>query len=407
MRDMKEKKSYKKRPTREEFNARCKHMFSRIADEISRNILRLGESLPPESQLAKRYSLSRESVRQVLSQLEAQGIVSRIKGKGVIAGQKQFENHCDISIGIIVPPEIDPATADLKVMGLDSPVLRPAMLLDSVETALLEAGAKVHLYPYNSFFSDDASKALEALSSNNDKGLVIPYWVDEHAPNLTEVVTKAGIDAVMVSSFVPMSEIAGAVCFSNYQIGKIMSEHLISRGHEETAFIGDMSFYWARERCEGIKDAFAAHSLSINENLIFDIDIQLERNRMNDCWRAAGREGARRMLEHGCPSSVFCVNDATAAGVYDIARETGVSIPGDLSVVGCDNDYNFSSLNLTTIKLNCVKAGQTAADMLMRRLKGKGIQAWPTRIELTPTLVEKNSVRSLKNWRPRNQEAIA
>jgi DNA-binding LacI/PurR family transcriptional regulator len=73
---------------------------------------------------------------------------------------------------------------------------------------------------------------------------------------------------------------------------------------------------------------------------------------------------------------VFCDDDVIAAGLYLAARERGVRIPEDLSVIGFD-DMDFSrvlSPPLTTVALDAELLGSTSFELLEKRLSGTRTQ---------------------------------
>jgi LacI family transcriptional regulator len=90
-----------------------------------------------------------------------------------------------------------------------------------------------------------------------------------------------------------------------------------------------------------------------------------------------GYAAARRMLGRGgraeLPTALFCYNDRMAMGVYRAAAELGLSIPGDLSVVGFD-DQELIAANLhpglTTVALPHYEMGAWAAEQLIDAIEG-------------------------------------
>jgi DNA-binding LacI/PurR family transcriptional regulator len=84
------------------------------------------------------------------------------------------------------------------------------------------------------------------------------------------------------------------------------------------------------------------------------------------------RQNGHVLLDHG-PSAVFCDDDVIAAGLYLAARDRGVRIPEDLSVVGFD-DMDFArvlSPPLTTVALDAELLGATSFELLEQRMSGK------------------------------------
>lgn len=68
------------------------------------------------------------------------------------------------------------------------------------------------------------------------------------------------------------------------------------------------------------------------------------------------------------PTAIFASNDEMAAGVYHAARQLGVSIPGDLSVIGFDDTPVSRRLwpPLTTVRWPVHDMGRAAAQHLLR-----------------------------------------
>jgi DNA-binding LacI/PurR family transcriptional regulator len=87
------------------------------------------------------------------------------------------------------------------------------------------------------------------------------------------------------------------------------------------------------------------------------------------------RQAAGAVLDER-PTAVYCDDDVIAAGLYLAARERGVRIPRDLSVVGFD-DMDFARVldpALTTVALDGERLGETAFDLLEARLTGRRIR---------------------------------
>lgn len=98
------------------------------------------------------------------------------------------------------------------------------------------------------------------------------------------------------------------------------------------------------------------------------------------------------------PTGIYCVNDWVALGCYEALKEMGLSIPGDVSVVGCDNDELAGLMRpgLTTIQLPHYELGRAAVELLLNpdapRPQG------PVRIACP--LVRRDSVRSPRCFPP-------
>jgi LacI family transcriptional regulator len=91
----------------------------------------------------------------------------------------------------------------------------------------------------------------------------------------------------------------------------------------------------------------------------------------------ADEEGARVAAEallagDDRPTAMVCATDRMAFGVLRAARQRGLSVPGDLSVIGHDNlpGGAYSDPPLSTMELAIAETGRTLADMLLARIAG-------------------------------------
>ncbi len=166
------------------------------------------------------------------------------------------------------------------------------------------------------------------------------------------------------SYFVDVDNVAGAAG---------ATEHLIERGRRNIALItGPQDMPAGLDRLTGWQRAMAAHGL--DTSLI----------EYGDFSPLSGREAMRRLLDRGRPiDGLFAANDQMAAGAYAAIHEAGLSIPGDIAVVGFDDDYFGLTATppLTTVHQPSVGLGETMAEVLVRRIEGEPVE----RITLLPT----------------------
>jgi LacI family transcriptional regulator len=162
--------------------------------------------------------------------------------------------------------------------------------------------------------------------------------------------------------------------------------YLIGLGHRRIGFItGRLELVSASRRLRGYKEGLAAAGIPLDENLIQIGDYTTE--------KAIGCTRTLLSLDDP-PTAIFASSDMTAMGVYRVAKEAGVRIPEDLSVVGFDNIRESALLNppLTTVDQFISKMGALATDMVMRLVKGDALE---THLHKIPTqLVVRNSCLS-------------
>ncbi|MFD7947844.1 substrate-binding domain-containing protein, partial [Streptomyces sp. NPDC059744] len=91
------------------------------------------------------------------------------------------------------------------------------------------------------------------------------------------------------------------------------------------------------------------------------------------------------------PTAIFAGNDLQALGVYEAARELGLRIPEDLSVVGFDDLplTRWIGPPLTTVRQPLIEMAETAARLVLDLSRGQ--QPATTRVDLATNLVVRSS----------------
>lgn len=135
--------------------------------------------------------------------------------------------------------------------------------------------------------------------------------------------------------------------------------YLIEQGHRLIGLIeGPDGFRSAKERRLGFEDALAAAGIKLPRSLIASGNYTFE----------TGIAAASRLLDLSPrPTAIFASNDEMAAGVVHAARERGIAVPGDLSVVGFDDTPIAGHIwpPLTTVRWPIVSMARAAAFKLV------------------------------------------
>ncbi|MBB5874248.1 DNA-binding LacI/PurR family transcriptional regulator [Allocatelliglobosispora scoriae] len=105
-----------------------------------------------------------------------------------------------------------------------------------------------------------------------------------------------------------------------------------------------------------------------------------------------GLRGAQWLLSRANPpTAIFAGSDQQATGVYEAIRQAGLSIPGDVSVVGFDalQFAAWTAPPLTTVRQPLHEMGVAATRTLLRIIGGERLES--TRIELATHLINRES----------------
>jgi len=171
----------------------------------------------------------------------------------------------------------------------------------------------------------------------------------------------------------------------------MQTELLISRGLKRVGCIhSDVPGFTAnRERFEGYCEAMRRHSLPATPSCSLDLT-DLDRDVKESVLKSF-------LLSDSRPEGVVCDTDFTAVKILAMARDLGVKVPDDFSVVGFGNIVSYAELvrpRLTSFEQRPAEIGRTAAAMLIEAIEnGKGVPAVMER-RIPVELVERGSVRN-------------
>ena len=200
-------------------------------------------------------------------------------------------------------------------------------------------------------------KHVEALRARQVDGVV----VDAAGADMVPDGTFDGLNVVLVDQ---PSERWPGVASDAEGAGRAAAEHLIALGHRALAFAGpahDVHSFRMRER--GFVRALFAAGLGIPSEWLRRVPPSLD----------GGAEGMRALLAlPERPTGVFFANDLLALGAHKVCTQLRVAIPGDVSLVGCD-DIAFARLvtpELTTVAIAARELGARAARLLLRGIEG-------------------------------------
>jgi len=164
-----------------------------------------------------------------------------------------------------------------------------------------------------------------------------------------------------------------------YMIGEL----LVKQGHRDIAYVGFAPARPDMERMRGLSESLRSHGLALTRYEVRGPNI-VEGERI--C--------SSIVLRKDKPDAVVCYNDMVAIGFMGAAHTMGVSIPGDMSVVGIDNIPfgRFTSPALTTVDTQSERLGEEGMRLLLRQIDGQS-PADAGHVAIEPRLVMRDSTR--------------
>ena len=327
--------------------------------------------MPTIYQVAERAGVSLSTVSRVLN---GKASVNKVLKERVEKAVKELNyrpnsvarslaNNRTDSVGVLVPELNAPFFGDL---------------MQAVESTLRAADKHVIISVGRNCLETEKD-AVEFLISRNCDALIM------HAEALSdEYLLELNQSKLPVALVNRQVEGLPEACTSldNEKGGYLATRHLLELGHKDIAYIsGPTDKCDASLRLEGHKRALSEAGLPTNPQLIFNGDYSEE----------DGKIGLLELMARDVPfTALVCANDWMASGAISCARDLGMSLPHDLSVVGFD-DVVFAHHvfhRLTTVSNPIAEMAEMSAKYILNKVYG---QANNVQLYFEPSLVVRES----------------
>jgi DNA-binding LacI/PurR family transcriptional regulator len=154
--------------------------------------------------------------------------------------------------------------------------------------------------------------------------------------------------------------------------------HLVSLGHQRIGLVAGPEDHVpsARKLASFSSLAAAARLAAPVEHTLFSLE--------------GGQAATTRLLRHGV-TGVICASDVLALGAVRAIRRAGLSVPGDISVVGYDDSafMNCTDPPLTTVRQPIEAMGMAAVSLLVNQIEN--VAVYPEELLFEPELVVRGS----------------
>ncbi len=239
-------------------------------------------------------------------------------------------------------------------------------MLSSVMDLAYDENYDILIQPYFPTHKRSRNKLVAMIGERRIDGFVVtpPCDADDF---LVDMLKTYKVPLVLINP-VERTEKVPFIAGDDYQGAFAMTEHLISLGHRQIAFLmGPRNTRSSYDRLEGYLAALRANHLPQNPDLIKNSEYTFD----------GGSTAARLLLQQPArPTAIFAGSDEAAYGVIYTLQEMKVEIPGDLSVCGF-GDLPFSKKiwpGLTTIHQPDDEMVVQATSLLIHILKNDAPQ---------------------------------
>ena len=260
--------------------------------------------------------------------------------------------------------------------------------LRGVDAVLTDSEFDLVIYNVESVQKRDHYLSTLAQSQRTDGLIVMSLPPPEGA-----VLGRSPVPVVFIDVHTPSIAAMPRVIGDDAAGGAIAARHLLDLGHTAIGFIGDATadpfgFTSSRDREAGLSAELAGGGVAIPDEWIGH----------GAHGRYQARELAHRILGgRQRPTAIFTASDTQALGVIAAAREVGLHVPDDLSVIGYDDIEAADYVGLTTIRQQLFESGRRGAEVLLKEI---GVRSeHPPVVPLAPELVVRATTAPPKEGR--------
>jgi len=331
--------------------------YQQVAEQLRRQMksgqIKPGDRLPSIAQMREKHGVSRPTMDKVHSILEQEGLVIRQPGAGTFVLEPPAPTAPLLAHNVIA------VSGSGFYFAEQSPYW--GQLMAGIRAEAKTCGFSISLPDHPLRNAQTVSGLLIGESSRED--------VLRHLP----------VGLPCVSLLMPLAGVAG-VYADDYSGGRQATEYLLKLGHRRIGYLhgGSGSHEMVARRLSGYRDALHAAELGFSEDWervlpaiehdVFDPADDLQ-------FVAVGRQTMSQWLKENWAqtglTALLTQNDYLAIGAMEALRESGWSVPGDVSVVGFDGLEigQVVSPRLTTIDVPLREIGRRAVQMLQAQIE--------------------------------------
>lgn len=344
-----------------------------LAENINSGTYRPNERIPSEHELSEQFGLSRQTIRHAIEILEQQGRVRRVRGSGTyvqdIKQRPSRSQHMNIAV---ISTYVDTYIFPTVMRGL--------------EAVLSQHGYTMQVSFTGNQAEREAQILQQILDKDNIDGVIAePSQSALPSPNqhYYQMLTGRGIPVLFFNSNYPELDLP-YVSLNDEMAGRRAAEYLIGAGHRQIAGIFKCDDGQGHLRYSGYSAAMRQAGLAIDSSRVIWID-----SADLKCMAQWSEYLLSRI--NGC-TAVVCYNDEVAYTLAGICQEKGISIPGQLSVVGVDNSdlCVVGEIAITSFCHPMKALGEKTARNMIQLIKDPDFNGTYL---FDPELVERSSVR--------------
>jgi GntR family transcriptional regulator of arabinose operon len=336
--------------------------------------LKPNDQMPSENEIAEQFGMSRQTVRQTFGELEKEGWLYRMQGKGTFVSTPQTQKSRDVqTIGILTTSISD--------------YIFPH-IVRGTEAALRARGYRLLLASTDNDKAKE-KESLDMMLSQPLSGLIIePTKSAEGNPNLSYYLSLdyQHIPYLMINERYPEMNCPSLIV-DDEEGGFTAAQHLIELGHTRLAGFFKTDDLQGVNRLKGFIRAHQHYKIPLLPEFVIHYTTEEKRQKPYASALAMLGQGDVR------PTAFICYNDELAIHLLEAIRTIGLQVPQDISLIGFDDSSlaTATEVKLTSLSHPKTELGSDAAEILIDMIENKRANSSETGKVYKPKLIIRES----------------
>ncbi|WP_299350842.1 LacI family DNA-binding transcriptional regulator [uncultured Shimia sp.] len=218
-------------------------------------------------------------------------------------------------------------------------------------------------------------KMLRKLMEHRVDGLALVGL--EHSEATHQLITQQGVPTLAIWNYADDARMP-CVGVDNAEAGRLAARHLIDLGHRDVGLVfpNPVGNDRAQDRQEGALEELKQAGIDVPEDWTLQAPYSI----------AEAKQASMSLLGRGKrPTAILCGNDIIAQGVLYAAKNLGLKVPKELSIMGIGDFKGSSEIEpaLSTIRIPARRIGRLAADQMAASISGTSEDATQSKCDLT------------------------
>ena len=337
-----------------------KPKYKRLKEHLLKDLAvgrhQIDKPIPSENELVKTMGLARSTVRQALAELERDGVIRRVRGKGTfVNNDREKKARTQARIFALIVPEIE--RSDLY-----------PLLIKGFEEVAAENHFQVMVCNTNLDVYKQGNFILQVIDQNIAGVAMVTTGFFPTPPSHVRQLQHNHIPVVLCHRAVPETA-APCLMLPREQVGRIAGQAFVARGHRRIAYFSTRRYPLMESYERGLREVLDRHGQVLSDSHVYYGTLPTDPDRV-----PLAKAALTRMMDGpDRPTGIFCSDDSEAEMIYLLLGDLGLKVPADVSLIGFGSSLRLTSLRskLTSVTVNEYEIGREAARMLFRIREGQ------------------------------------